>query len=201
MKGTLVAALLLTASVAGAAEIYDIDPAHSTVGFKIKHMGISTVLGRFAKFTGTVSLDKNAPKAARAEAVIEAASIDTGIEKRDTHLKSPDFFDVAKYQELAFKSTKISPMKGDQFVMEGELTMHGVTKPIRLDVVSNGSAKDPWGGTRASYSATAVLNRKDFGLVWNQVLDAGGLLIGEEVHIVIEVEGVLRVEKPKTSSR
>jgi polyisoprenoid-binding protein YceI len=189
--------LALGASWAGAAEVYDIDPAHSAIGFKIKHLGITTVPGKFAKFKGTVTLDKHESAAARVEAVMEAASIDTGIEARDKHLKGPDFFDVEKYPEIRFVSTKIARMKDDKFVMQGELTMHGVTKPVKLDAVFGGEAKDPWGGQRAACSATGVLDRKDFGLTWNKALETGGLLVGEKVQISIEVEGVLRVEKPK----
>jgi polyisoprenoid-binding protein YceI len=200
-KLVLLVLAVLGASWAGAAEVYDIDPAHSTVGFKVKHMGISTVPGKFAKFKGTVALDKHESTTARVEAVIEAASIDTGIEARDKHLKSPDFFDVEKYPEIRFVSTKISPVKDDRFVMEGDLTLHGVTKAVKLDAVFGGEAKDPWGGQRAACSATGTLNRKDFGLTWNKVLDTGGLLIGESVQIVIEVEGVLHVDKPKEPAK
>jgi len=188
-------ALWLSASGAGAAEVYDIDPSHSTVGFTVKHLGISTVPGKFAKFKGTVTLEKHKPTAAKVEAVIEADSIDTGIVGRDTHLKSPDFFDVTKFPEIRFVSTKISPAKNDKFVMEGELTMHGVTKPVKLDAVFGGEAKDPWGGYRAACSATGVIDRKDFGLAWNKVMETGGLLVGEKVQIAIEVEGVLHVDK------
>jgi len=189
--------LALGASWAGAAEVYDIDPAHSTVGFKIKHLGITMVPGKFARFKGTVTLDKRQSAAARVEAVIEAASIDTGSADRDQHLKSPDFFDVEKYPELKFVSTKISPMKDDRFVMAGDFTMHGVTRRVKLDAVFGGEVKDPWGGQRAACSATGTLDRKDFGLAWNKLLETGGLLVGEKVQIAIAVEGVLRVEKPK----
>ncbi len=190
-------ALVLGASWAGATEVYDIDPVHSTIGFKVKHMGISTVPGKFAKFKGVVTLDKHEPTAARVEAAIETASIDTGMEARDKHLKGSDFFDVDKYPEIRFVSTKVSRMKDDKFVMEGALTMHGVTKPVTLDAVFGGEAKDPWGGMRAACSAIGTIDRKDFGLTWNKVLETGGLLVGEKVQIAIEVEGVLRVEKPK----
>jgi polyisoprenoid-binding protein YceI len=189
--------LLLGSSWAGAAQVYDIDPAHSSVSFKIKHLGISTVEGRFLKFKGTVSLPRRESSAAKVEAVIEAASIDTGIADRDTHLKSPDFFDVKKFPELKFVSTKISPMKGDKFVMEGDLTMHGVTKKVKLDAVFGGEAKDPWGGQRAACSATGTLDRKDFGLAWNKLLEAGGLVVGEKVQVVLEIEGVLRADKKR----
>jgi polyisoprenoid-binding protein YceI len=191
------AALVLGASWAGAAEVYDIDPAHSSVGFKIKHLGITTVPGKFARFKGTVTLDKHESAAARVEAAIEAASIDTGIEARDKHLKSPDFFDVDKFPDIRFVSTKVSKMKDDKFVMEGDLTMHGVTKPVKLDAVFGGEVKDPWGGQRAACSATGSLDRKDFGLAWNKLLETGGLVVGEKVQLVLEIEGVLRVEKPK----
>ena len=202
MKNLLwLCALMLAASWAPAAEVYDIDPAHSTVGFKVKHLGITTVPGKFSKFKGTVTLDKHESTAARVEAVIEADSIDTGIADRDKHLKSPDFFDVAKFPEVRFVSTKISPMKDDRFVMEGELTLHGVTKPVKLDAVFGGEAKDPWGGLRAACSATGTIDRKDFGLTWNKVLETGGLLVGEKVQISIEVEGVLHADKPQAPAK
>ncbi len=191
-----VLALALVPSLAGAAEVYDIDPAHSSVSFKIKHLGISTVEGRFLKFKGAVTLPKRESSAAKVEAVIEAASIDTGIADRDKHLKSPDFFDVEKFPELKFVSTKISPMKDDKFVMEGDLTMHGVTKKVKLDAVFGGEAKDPWGGQRAACSAAGSLDRKDFGLTWSKLLETGGLVVGEKVQILIEIEGVLRAAKP-----
>jgi polyisoprenoid-binding protein YceI len=193
--------LFFGSSWAGATEVYDIDPAHSTVGFSVKHMGISTVPGKFAKFKGTVTLEKHESTAARVEAVIESASIDTGIEARDKHLKSADFFDVAKYPEIRFVSTKVSPMKDGKFVMTGDLTLHGITRPVQLDAVFGGEAKDPWGGQRAACSATGTLDRKDFGLVWNKVLETGGLLVGEKVQISIEVEGVLHVEKPQEPAK
>jgi polyisoprenoid-binding protein YceI len=192
-----VSALLLGTSWAGATEVYDIDPAHSVVGFRIKHLGITTVPGKFSKFKGTVTLEKHESTAARVEAIIEAASIDTGVEARDKDLRSPNFFDVEKFPEIRFVSTKVSPVKDDKFVMEGELTMHGVTKMVKLDAVLGGEVKDPWGGMRAACSATGSLDRKDFGITFNKVLETGGLVVGEKVQIDIEVEGVRRVEKPQ----
>jgi polyisoprenoid-binding protein YceI len=194
---TWVLALALCPSWAGAAEVYDIDPSHSSVGFKIKHLGIATVAGRFTEFKGTVTLPKRESSAAKVEAVLSAASIDTGIADRDKHLRGPDFFDTEKFPEIRFASTKISPMKGDKFVMEGDLTMHGVTKKVKLDAVFGGEAKDPWGGRRAACSATGSLDRRDFGLTWNKLLETGGLVVGEKVWIAIEIEGVLRAEKSK----
>ena len=196
MKKILLVLTLLLASSARAADTYNIDPDHSTVGFSIKHLGISTVHGRFAKFKGAITVSQSDPTTARAEATIEAASIDTGVEARDKHLRSPDFFDVEKYPSLKFVSTKISPMKDNKFTMTGDLTMHGVTKPVTLDVVFEGSAQDPWGNVRGAFSATGVLNRKDFGITWNKVLDNKGLLIGDDVGINLEIEGIQSVEKP-----
>jgi polyisoprenoid-binding protein YceI len=188
---------VLAFSTAWSADVYDIDAQHSQVGFTVKHLGISTVPGKFEKFSGTITLGKPDPTAAKVAAVIEADSVNTGVEARDKHLKSPDFFDAAKFTTLKFVSVKNSPLKDGQFVMEGKLTMHGVTKPVKMDVQFGGSAKDPWGSERAAFTATGTVNRKDFGMVWNKVLDNGGVMVSDEVKITLQIEAVKRTPKKK----
>ena len=193
---SFMAVLFVLASTAVlAADVYDIDVAHSQVGFTVKHLGISTVPGKFEKFSGTITLTREDPAAAKVEATIDATSIDTGVETRDKHLKSPDFFDVARFPELKFVSTKNSPLKDGRFVMEGKLTMHGVTKPVKMDVQFGGKAKDPWGGERAAFTASTTINRKDFGVSYNKVLDNGGLMVSDEVNITLQIEAVKRTPK------
>jgi len=181
---------LFAAGTLSAADVYEFDTAHSSIGFTVKHLGISKVSGRFGKFSGSITLAKPESRSARVEAVIEAASVDTAVEKRDDHLRGPDFFDVKKYPEIRFVSTTVSRMKGDRFTMEGDLEMHGVTKKVTLDVEFGGKVTDPWGDERAAFTATGTLDRKDFGIRWNKVLDSGGVMISDEVKIILEIEAV-----------
>lgn len=178
---------LATAVSLSAADVYNIDPAHTTVGFAVTHMVINTVKGKFGDFSGSVTLEKNAMSSAKA--TIQAKSIDTGIAKRDTHLRSPDFFDVAKYPTITFEGKKVE-QRGAETVVTGDLTMHGVTKELALPVTLKGPIKDPWGGTRVGLHAQAKLNRKDYGLKWNQVLESGGVVVGDEVELEINAEAV-----------
>jgi polyisoprenoid-binding protein YceI len=171
-----------------AAGIFEFDPQHSTVGFKVRHMMISNVKGDFRKFSGTVEYDPQAPHSAKLDIVIDAASINTGEPQRDEHLRSADFFDVAKYPEIRFKSKRIARAGENNFEVAGDLTIHGVSREVTLHVETTPEVKDPWGATRFGASATAKINRKDFGLTWNQALELGGVLVGDEVQIVIEVE-------------
>jgi len=188
-----ISALLLTAPLAAAAATWDLDPAHTSVQFSVRHLMVSNVRGEFGKTSGTVEGDENDPTHAKLQATIDAASINTRIEKRDTHLRSPDFLDVAKYPTLTFVSTKIEPAGSGHFKVTGDLTLHGVTKPVVLDVEGpTPSMKDPWGKTRAGAQATTKINRKDFGLTWNQTLDAGGVAVGDELAITIDVEATKR---------
>ena len=167
--------------------MWNIDPSHSTAEFTVRHLMITNVKGRFGKLTGTVDYDPARPELTKFEATIEAGSIDTRDDKRDAHLRSPDFFDVEKYPTLTFRSTKITKT-GDGFTALGELTMHGVTKPVELEIEGPSEAtKDPWGNTRIGASATAKINRKDWGLNWNAALETGGVLVGETVKITLEV--------------
>lgn len=193
----LAAAALALVSTAAVAADYEIDPAHTTIGFKAKHV-VGKVPGRFTKFSGTFAYDPKNPKAWKAEATIDAASINTDVEGRDKHLKSDAFFDVEKCPTIVFKSTKVSDVKGDHFKLAGDLTMHCVTKPVTLDVEANGTGKDPWGNESASFSATTTVARKDWGISWNKTLDGGGLLVGENIDLILEITGnVKKAEAPK----
>jgi polyisoprenoid-binding protein YceI len=167
---------------------WNIDASHSTAEFSIRHLMISNVRGRFGKLTGTVELDPKNPEASSIDVTIDAASIDTRDEKRDAHLRSADFFDVEKYPNVAFKSKSVK-RAGDGFEVLGDLTMHGITKEVVLEVEAlSNPGKDPWGNTRVGTSATAKINRKDWGLHWNAALETGGVLVGEQVKISLEVE-------------
>lgn len=168
-----------------------IDPTHSLVEFSAKHMMITTVKGRFGGLTGTVTVDRGNPGRSTAEVTIDAASIDTRTEQRDQHLRSPDFLDVQNYPSIAFRSTRVEGRflaPGDGFALVGTLTIRGVTREVALDVVFDGQGKDPWGGERTGFSATTKIDRRDFGLVWNQALETGGFLVSNEVKISLEVQ-------------
>ena len=180
---------LVLPGLAAAAQ-YDVDADHTNIIFKVKHLGISTVNGSFQGFTGSFEFDPEKVKEAKFNAKIEAASINTGVEKRDGHLRSADFFDVEKHPHITFTSKKIEAGKGKSFKIHGELSIRGVTKPVVLDGELGGIAVDPWGNTRIAISASGKINRKDYGLNWNQVLETGGLLVGEEVQLVIQAEGI-----------
>jgi polyisoprenoid-binding protein YceI len=167
---------------------FNIDPYHSSVSFRIKHV-IGKVTGHFDKFTGTFSYDAAKPQAWSAAATIEAGSVNTGIEKRDNHLRSADFFDVQKFPTLSFKSTGVTDIQGGKAKLHGDLTMHGVTKPVVLDLDVAGEAKDPMGkGTRAGAAATGHVNRLDFGIGPTSGPLAGA--VGNDVEISIDIEGV-----------
>jgi polyisoprenoid-binding protein YceI len=170
-----------------AATAWTIDAAHSTVEFAVKHMMFTTVKGRFTDVTGTVEFDETDPTDGRADITIAAASIDTRDAKRDAHLRSSDFFDVEQYPTLTFRSTKVEGT-ARQFALTGDLTIRGLTRPITLDVTYEGAGKDPWGSERVGYTATGKLNRKDFGLTWNAALETGGVLVGDEVRITLELQ-------------
>ncbi|HXO34734.1 MAG TPA: YceI family protein [Candidatus Acidoferrales bacterium] len=168
---------------------WNIDPAHSVAEFKVKHMMISNVKGQFPKVTGTLTLDESDLTKSRVEAVIEAGSIETRDAQRDTHLKSADFFDVEKFPTLTLKSTRISLVRDGELAVEGDLTIHGVTRKVVFSVEGpTPPAKDPWGNTRVAVSATTKISRKDFGLTWNAALETGGILVGDEVTITLDVQ-------------
>ena len=185
----IISAILFSLPSAAFAGNWTIDSAHSFDGFKIKHMMISDVRGSFRDVQGTAVFDANDLKQAKVNVEIAAASIDTGIKKRDDHLRSADFFDVEKYPTLTFTSKQVKNISGDNFTLVGDLTIHGVTKEVELAVTGpTAEMKDPWGNTRRAAKATTEINRKDFGLTWNSVLEAGGVLVGDEVQIEIEVQ-------------
>jgi polyisoprenoid-binding protein YceI len=168
---------------------WKLDPAHSSAEFKVKHMMISNVKGTFSGLTGTLSEHTVDSTLSTIDASVDVSTVSTGDAQRDAHLKSADFFDVANYPTMTFKSTNVE-RKGDaEYRVTGDLTLHGVTKPVTLAVDGpTAPAKDPWGNTRIGLSATAKINRKDFGLSWNAALEAGGFLVGEDVHISIEAQ-------------
>jgi polyisoprenoid-binding protein YceI len=170
---------------------WNIDPAHTFAEFKVKHMMIASVKGRFSKVSGVLALDESRLANSRVEASIEAASIETLDGQRDAHLKSADFFDVEKFPTLNFKSTGISIAGDGELSVEGDLTIHGVTRKVRFAAEGPTSPmKDPWGNTRVAISANTKINRKDFGLAWNAALETGGILVGEDVTITLEAEFV-----------
>lgn len=171
------------------ADTYKVDSDHTTVGFKIRHL-LGYVNGSFDQFEGVIDFDPNNLEKANASGSIQATSVNTRVKERDNHLRSKDFFDVAKFPLITFKSTKVLEATPEGGKLEGLLNIHGVEKPVVLDVEIHGVANDPWGNTRAAFTATTKINRKDFGLTWNQALETGKLLVGEEVIITIEAEGI-----------
>ena len=173
---------------------WSFDPAHSSIGFSVRHLMISKVRGHFNKWEGTFDYDEADPTKSKLSVRIDAASIDTREEKRDAHLRSPDFFDAAKYPALTFESTRIE-RDGDDYVVTGNLTIRDVTRAVQLKVESLGRTKDPWGGERAGFSASTSINRKDFGLHWNVALETGGVVVGEKIEIGIEIEAVRAAEQ------
>ena len=168
---------------------WKIDPAHTNVEFAAKHMMITTVRGHFGKVEGEIHLDEQDLSNSTAEATIETPSINTGVEQRDAHLRSADFLDVEKYPTLTFKSRSLKG-SGDEFKLVGDLTIRGTTKPITLDVTLEGRAKDPWGGERLGFTAVTKIDRREFGLTWNQALEAGGILVANDIKITIEGQAV-----------
>ena len=181
-------AVLLFAAPTLAVEL-QADPAHSTATFAVKHMMVSTVHGNFGKVSGTVNYDPKDPTKSTASLQIDPASIDTRNEKRDGHLKSADFFDVQKCPEMTFKSNKVQKSGDKHYKVTGDLTMHCTTKPVTLDVEGlNGPVKGPTGGNLYALTATGKLNRKEFGLNWNKALEAGGVALGEDVQMTVDLE-------------
>ena len=168
---------------------WNIDPAHAVAEFKVKHMMISNVKGQFGKVTGTLTLDESDLTRSKVAASIEASSIETRDAQRDAHLKSADFLHVEKFPSLSFSSTRISLVRDGELAVEGDLTIRGVTRKVVFNVEGpTPPTKDPWGNTRVGVSATTKINRKDYGLTWNAALETGGILVGDEVTITLEVE-------------
>ncbi len=180
--------LLLSATFAQAEMArYDVDLDHSIVEFKVAHMVVSKTTGHFKDYTGFIEMDPEAGTVKVLEATIKTASVTTNHEKRDAHLRNPDFFDAEKYPTMIYKM-KSYHKSGDGYTAVGDLTLHGVTKEITLTGSFNGVTKDPWGNTRAGFTAEGKLNRKDFGMVWNKALDSGGLVVGDDVFIRLDIE-------------
>jgi polyisoprenoid-binding protein YceI len=167
---------------------WTIDPLHSEVGFSVRHMMVSKVRGKFTKFSGELVTAEN-PVASSVTAEIDLSSIDTGAEQRDAHLRSPDFFDTDNHPVMTYRSTGIHA-KGDGYVVDGELTLKGVTRQVPLHLEINGFGPDPYGGTRAGFTATAEINRQDFGVNWNAALEHGGVVVSDKVNIQLEIEAV-----------
>ena len=168
---------------------YTIDPAHSVADFKVRHLMVSNVRGEFSGVTGTVQFDAENPANSKVEATIPVGSIQTREPQRDTHLKSADFFDVENFPQIKFVSTKVAKEDDEEYTVTGDLTIHGVTKEVTLDVEGPApEAKDPWGNRKSGASAKTKINRKDFGLVWNMALETGGVLVGEDVQIHLDLE-------------
>jgi polyisoprenoid-binding protein YceI len=171
--------------------VYALDPAHTSVEFVVRHLMITKVRGRFTAFDGQVELEPGSDLPTAITATIDAASIDTREDQRDAHLRSADFLEVEKYAKLRFESTRIDGTP-DEFQIDGKLTIHGVTRDVTLTGTFEGRMTDPWGGTRVGYSATTAINRKDYGLTWNAALETGGVVVGDEVRIELNVEALLQ---------
>jgi polyisoprenoid-binding protein YceI len=182
-------ATVQTAPVAGTKTAWKLDPSHTSVEFSAKHLMITTVKGRITDIEGTIHTDDKDPKNSSVEATLKAASIDTRTDQRDQHLRSADFLDVEKFPEIKFRSTRIQGDK-QSFKLTGDLTIRGVTKPITLDVEFGGRTRDPWGGERVGFSANGKIDRRDFGLTWNQALELGGVAVGNDIKISLEVEAI-----------
>lgn len=180
-----------TTAPAAVTTAWNIDPVHSNAQFKVKHMMISNVKGQFTGVSGTLERHEGDVTKSKVEVTIDAASVNTRDPQRDAHLKSADFFEVEKFPTLSFKSTRVVPKNQDEHAVEGELTIHGVTHTVRFAVEGpTPPAKDPWGNTRIGVSATTKINRRDYGLIWNTALETGGILVGEEVTITLDLQFV-----------
>ena len=187
--GIFTAAFLFTVPALAFASTWNIDPDHSSIEFKVRHLMVSNVKGSFGRVAGVIHVDDKDITRSSATATIDTASIDTGVERRDAHLRSPDFLDVEKFPTMTFVSTKVARDGEDKLKVTGNLTLHGVTRRVVLDIEAPSlEIKDPAGNIRRGASAMARINRKDFGLTWNKALETGGVAVGEEVGINIELE-------------
>src|SRR6185369_7631528 len=171
------------------ASTWNIDPEHSNVGFKVRHLMVSNVKGSFEKHSGVLDINDKDITKSKVEVSVDTASINTSVQKRDEHLRSADFFDVAKYPTMTFVSKKVAKAGKDKLKVTGNLTLHGVTKEVVLDVEGpSQDSKDPWGNIRKGATATTKISRKDYGLVWNKALETGGVAVGDEILITMEIE-------------
>jgi len=171
---------------------WTIDQSHSEVGFVARHLMVSKVRGKFENFEGSFTTGSD-PLQSRTEVTIDLSSINTGNEQRDNHLRSSDFFEVETTPKMTFKSTGVRP-DGEGYLLDGDLTIRNITKPVTLHLELNGFGADPWGGTRAGFSATGEINRKDFGVNWNAAIEGGGVVVSDRIQIALEVEGVLKTD-------
>lgn len=179
-----------TATLDATRTAWQIDPSHTDVSFSVKHLMISTVRGRFGQVQGTIEIDETDPASSTVAVEIEAASIDTRDERRDTHLRSADFFDVETHPAIRFTSRDVRIGKDGRFDVTGELSIRGVTREVVLKATDEGRGSDPWGGERAAFSATTTVDRRDFGLTWNQALETGGVLVGNDIRISLDVQAI-----------
>ncbi|UCE23542.1 MAG: polyisoprenoid-binding protein [Candidatus Zixiibacteriota bacterium] len=183
-----VLAAFLTTSAGATSATWEIDKAHSSVGFSVRHLVISDVKGTFGDYSATIEFDADKLEGGSVEFTVQVASIDTDEAKRDEHLRSADFFDVENFPAMTFRSKKVHDVSGENFKLTGDLTMRGITKEVTFDGTFRGVVTDPWGNTKAGFAVTAKINRQDFDVKWNKTLDAGGVVVGNEVTINIELE-------------
>ena len=195
MRSFKLTALLLIFSSSAFAAKYDLDPSHTNIRFSAPHLMISKVKGRFDKFAGSFDFDEKTMKLENIQVTIKTDSLNTNEKDRDKHLRSPDFFDVAKYPDMTFVGTKVLYEKDKPDKVEGDLTIRGITKKVTLNVDYNGSITDAWGNRVVSFEVEGKVNRKDFGMIWNKALDKGGVTVGDEIKI--EVDGEAKVPSPK----
>lgn len=188
MKKIITSVALLASMTIANAQTWQLDKSHSSVKFSVTHMMVSETEGNFKSFTGNVSAQKEDFSDLNADFSIQVNSINTDDEKRDGHLKSPDFFDAEKYPTITFKSTSFKKADEKTYKLAGQLTMHGVTKPVTFDVKYNGTAKDPYGNTKAGFRASTVVKRSDFNISWNKVLDTGGFALSDDVQVFVNIE-------------
>ena len=179
----------MTTTTTAITTTYRIDRAHSEAVFQVRHL-LTKVRGRFSDFEGTIQYDEANPERSSVNATIQATSIDTNESDRDTHLRSADFFDVEKFPTLTFRSTRVTKKGSESFDVAGDLTIHGVTKPVTLNVTFLGKATDPWGNERLGFEGETTINRKDFGLTWSAALETGGFLVGDEIKISVSVQAL-----------
>jgi polyisoprenoid-binding protein YceI len=181
---------LSTQAAQTARSTWTIDAAHTEVGFEVKHLMISKVRGRFGAVNGSIELDAEDPSRSSVTAEIDVTSVDTRQEQRDAHLRSPDFFDVESFPSITFASRSVERVADGRYRVTGDLTIRGVTREVVLDTTDEGRGRDPWGGERAAFSASLVIDRRDFGLTWNQALETGGLLVANDIRITLDVQAV-----------